>query len=246
MNASQANQYIKKSSNLLKGILDSKISANRASVGGDYLQSSDILQGLNLSKISYPENHPFASQSKLDISKIETSKFYGENPLKSNFDFTENDLNLPPGYLDFMEQHSKKQKINEVKLKEKPFYVRNFTGYPLILHLKFNTLSANFYVPNLGTIGLPYPYHLNLQLISGTAEKLKDFHFWIFLVGTNHEYVKCIYRGSEVIGKLEGEIIWVPRGTTLGNKEDFMGNIIGMVNKKVQKDSSPKVQTGYE
>lgn len=89
----------------------------------------------------------------------------------------------------------------------------------MIFHLKYNSVSANFYVPNLGTVGLPYPYHLNQQLVSGKAERLKDFYFWIFLVGPNHEYVKCIYRGSEVIGKLEGEIIWVPRGITLGNKD---------------------------
>jgi len=139
--------------------------------------------------------------------------------LKTNFDFTENNLNLPPGQLEYIAEWSKKQKINEVNLKEKPFYVKNFTGYSLIFHLKYNSLSANFYVPNLGTVGLPYPYHLNQQLVSGKAERLNDFYFRIFLVGPNHEYVKCIYRGSEVIGKLEGEIIWVPRGITLGNKD---------------------------
>ena len=154
-------------------------------------------------------------------------------------------LKLPDkGQIQNMILESKSEVLDEVNLKEMPFYVQNYTGYSLIFHLKYNEYSANFYVPNLKTVGLPYPYNINNELLKGGADRIGDFNYWIFLLGNNQEFLKCIYRGSEVIGRDDDEYIKVPKDFTATRSKEGLNTLAKFVKVEYEEEKA-KIDKKY-
>ena len=245
------NKLISQTGHLLRNILNKKVEVNRQGMDETLLNNSRILQGLEESRIAPPGSNPHNYRNAMDSSVVSgnplhrsivvnSSRSYPNgNPLASNFKINEKDLNLPDkGMIQNMILESKMEYLDEVNLKEKPFYVQNYTGYPLIFHLKFNEYSSNFYVPNQKTVGLPYPYHVNQEILKGKADHLGEFNYWIFLMGHNQEFLKCIYRGSEVIGKFDDELIQVPKGFTQGKDNGAIKNLAKILKGKKEEEKA--------
>lgn len=80
---------------------------------------------------------------------------------------------------------------------------------------------------------------------------MREFNYWIFLVGQDQEFLKCIYKGSEVIGKFDDEMIRVPKGFTMGSqKSQHMSMIAQRLQNKgeeeKQKEMTKHIRTNLD